>query len=137
VLRGLPALTQAALPSVDHGKAALAGGRPVIDQLRPYAPDLVSLWSNVALGTSNYDANGHYARAAPQFGAFREAKGDSGETVLEPIAPSERTLAPQTGLLRRCPGSASQATPDGSAPLASLPGQAPLSCDPDQVPAGP
>jgi len=133
LLRGLPALSRAAVPALRDGAAAARGGQPLIDQLRAYTPDVVASWATTGRAMANYDANGHYARLAPQFGAFREAADSSGATVLEPLAPSERVLAPQTGFLRRCPGSASQAALDGSAPLVSLPGQASLDCDPAQV----
>jgi phospholipid/cholesterol/gamma-HCH transport system substrate-binding protein len=137
LLRGLPSLSRAAVPSLSDTAAAARGGLPLIDRLRAYTPDLVAAWSTAGRAMANYDANGHYARVAPQFGAFREGRDDEGRTILEPIAPSERVLGLQDDLLRRCPGSASQALPDGSTPLASLPGQASLDCDAGQVPPGP
>ena len=38
-------------------------------------PDLVAGWGNTGRALRHYDANGHYARMLPQFGAFEESAG--------------------------------------------------------------
>ena len=107
--RGVPAL-RAAVPAVERGA-------PLVDQLRPYLPDLVAGWGNSGRALATYDANGHYARVLPQFGAFREVD-DGGVLKQQPIGEGERALGPATGLLRRCPGSAAPARPGSRAPVA-------------------
>ena len=52
-----------------------------------------------------------------------------------PLPVAQRLAGLQTGMLRRCPGSASQPTVDGSAPFRDSGGN--LDCDPTQVVVGP
>src|SRR6185503_16614529 len=49
---------------------ALQKGQPVVDYLRPYAPDFTGWLTKFGQGAANYDANGHYARIQPLFNAF-------------------------------------------------------------------
>jgi phospholipid/cholesterol/gamma-HCH transport system substrate-binding protein len=130
LLRGLPRLGENALPSFRSGRRALREGLPLVDQLRPYMPDLVASWGNTGRALAPYDANGHYARILPQFGAFEEVTGADGVTRMRAVAPEQRILGLEDGLLRRCPGGASQPAPDGSAPERP-PG---VDCDPGQAP---
>jgi phospholipid/cholesterol/gamma-HCH transport system substrate-binding protein len=102
-MRFLPLLSDRALPSFRSGAAALRDGLPLVDQLQPYVPDVLAAWGNTGRAMANYDANGHYARVLPQFGAFAETAGGS---ALRPVAPSERILGLTDGLLRRGPGTA-------------------------------
>jgi phospholipid/cholesterol/gamma-HCH transport system substrate-binding protein len=132
IVRGLPLLESRALPSFRSGRAALQDGRPLVDQLRPYMPDMTSMWGNTGRALAPYDANGHYARVLPQFGAFTEVRGGDGTTRMQPVAPSDRILGLTAPMLRRCAGAASQPTSDGSAP-AKPDG---VDCDPSQVPSG-
>src|SRR4029079_17155276 len=113
VTRALPSLSQQALPAFRSGSDALRQGRPLIDQLRAYMPDLTGLIGNTGRALAPYDANGHYARILPQFGAFKEVKA-GGVTGMQPVAPGERILGLTDGNLRRCPGTASQPAADGS-----------------------
>lgn len=99
----LPLLSQRALPSFRSGAAALRDGRPLIDQLRPYVPDALAAWGNTGRALADYDANGHYARVLPQFGAFAETDGGR---ALRPVAPEDRVLGLTDGLLTRGPGTA-------------------------------
>jgi phospholipid/cholesterol/gamma-HCH transport system substrate-binding protein len=128
LFRELPRLTRRALPSFRASRVALRDGKPLIDQFRPYTPDLIASWGNTGRAVSLYDANGHYARVLPQFGAFEETAGGA---ALSALSPGQRTLGPQTGQLRRCPGAATQ--PAGGAPLSG----SPLECLPKEVPLGP
>lgn len=128
-VQGLTPLSRRALPALSSGKTALKGGRPLVDQLRPYMPDLTGLIGNTGRALAPYDANGHYARLLPQFGAFKEVQ-TGGVTRMQPIGPAERTLGLSDGNLRRCPGTASQPAADGSTAAAA----AGLDCDPSEAP---
>jgi phospholipid/cholesterol/gamma-HCH transport system substrate-binding protein len=105
LLRALPELRRRALPSFRASRPALRRGLPLMDQLRAYTPDLVSLWGNTGRALAPYDANGHYARVLPQFGAFSEEPGPDGRTRMRALGAEERVLGLGTKL-RRCPGSA-------------------------------
>jgi phospholipid/cholesterol/gamma-HCH transport system substrate-binding protein len=127
--RGLAPLSARALPALRSGRTALSGGRPLVDQLRPYMPDLTGFIGNTGRALAPYDANGHYARLLPQFGAFKEVQA-GGVTRMQPIGPAERTLGLSDGNLRRCPGTASQPAGDGSTAAAA----AGVDCDPAEAP---
>jgi phospholipid/cholesterol/gamma-HCH transport system substrate-binding protein len=111
LMRALPELQRRALPSFRASRPALRRGLPLIDRLREYTPDLVSLWGNTGRALAPYDANGHYARVLPQFGAFSEEAGPGGRTQMRALAPEERVLGLGTEL-RRCPGSAANVALD-------------------------
>jgi phospholipid/cholesterol/gamma-HCH transport system substrate-binding protein len=105
-------------------------GQPVIDFLRPYSPDLVGWFRDFGQSAANYDANGHYARVMPIFGAFQYQASDD---TLQPVSPAQRLGGLTSGFTRRCPGAASQPRPDGSNPFA--PGG--FDCDTSDVLPGP
>jgi phospholipid/cholesterol/gamma-HCH transport system substrate-binding protein len=130
----MPALQRVATPAFDHGREALVKLQPVLEFIRPYAPEFVGWLRDFGQGASNYDANGHYARIQPIFNAFNFNDNPAGG-VLTPIPPSHRFDGLETNQLRRCPGAASQPNSDGSAPWRDVSGT--LDCDPDQVPPGP
>ena len=106
----------------------------MIKFIRPYTPDFIGWLRDFGQGNANYDANGHFARIAPIFNAYSFDDNPAGGT-LTPIPPSQRLAGLQTGIVRRCPGSASQAPIDGSAPFRDSDGS--LDCDPALVPPGP
>ena len=60
-----------------------------------------------------YDANGHYARAAPVFNDFALGANNT----LTPVTPQQGLEGLKTGQLRRCPGAATQPAADGSSPF--------------------
>jgi phospholipid/cholesterol/gamma-HCH transport system substrate-binding protein len=132
--RKFPALQRVATPAFRDGRQALQRAQPVLEFIRPYAPDLTGWIRDFGQGASNYDANGHYARIQPIFNAFQFNDNPAGG-VLTPIPPSQRFDGLETNQLRRCPGAASQPAADGSAPWRDVSGT--LDCDPDQVPPGP
>jgi len=132
--RKMPALQRVATPAFGNGREALVKLQPVLEFVRPYAPEAVSWFRDFGQGGSNYDANGHYARIQPIFNAFNFNDNPAGG-VLEPIPPSQRFDGLETNQLRRCPGAASQPNSDGSAPWRDVSGS--LDCDPDQVLPGP
>ena len=129
-----PKLQQAATPAFRSGRQALVQAQPVLEFLRPYAPDLVGWFRDFGQSAANYDANGHFARVQPIFNAFSFTENAAGGT-LSPIPPSQRFNGLETNQLRRCPGAASQPAADGSSPWRDTSGT--LDCDPAQVPPGP
>lgn len=113
LMRGIPELSRRALPAFSRGRPALRRGMPLVDQLRAYTPDLVSLWGNTGRALAPYDANGHYARILPQFGAFEEERLGDGSVRMAALPPERRALGLGGGELRRCPGSAAQGLAGG------------------------
>jgi phospholipid/cholesterol/gamma-HCH transport system substrate-binding protein len=133
--RKLPGFQRLASPALKDGTGALQRSQPVLEFIRPYIPELVGWFRDFGIGASNYDANGHYARIQPIFNAFQYHDMPVGPPQLVPLPVAQRLAGLQTGMLRRCPGSASQPTADGSAPFRDSGGN--LDCDPTQVPPGP
>jgi phospholipid/cholesterol/gamma-HCH transport system substrate-binding protein len=132
--RAMPALQRVATPAFRDGQQALQRAQPVLEFIRPYAPEVTGWLRDFGQGASNYDANGHYARIQPIFNAFNFTDNPAGG-LLTPIPGSERFNGLETNQLRRCPGAASQPAADGSAPWRDTSGA--LDCDPDQVLPGP
>ena len=135
LMQDAPALSTGAQKSFPASITAINDSLPTLSYARPYAPELVGLLRDFGQSTSNYDANGHYARGTPAFGAFNY-NGSSLDYLGE-----NRDAWEQNGpsVVPRCPGAATQAPPDGSAPW-----QAPLypsttsliGCNPAIVPPG-
>jgi len=126
----LPQLQQIGSQAFSSSITAMRKGQPVIDFLRPYSPDLVGWFRDFGQSAANYDANGHYARVMPIFGAFQYQASDN---TLQPVPPSQRLAGLRSGYTRRCPGAASQPRPDGSNPYVP----AGFDCNPADVPPGP
>jgi phospholipid/cholesterol/gamma-HCH transport system substrate-binding protein len=126
----LPELQRIGSPTFRNAITAMRRGQPVIDFLRPYSPDLVGWFRDFGQSAANYDANGHYARVMPIFGAFQYQASDN---TLQPVPPSQRLAGLTSGFTRRCPGAASQPRPDGSNPFAP----SGFDCDPTDVLPGP
>jgi phospholipid/cholesterol/gamma-HCH transport system substrate-binding protein len=133
LLNKQPRLTQVATPTFQHTIDGLRQGTPVLQFIRPYAPDLIGWFRDFGQSAANYDANGHFARISPLVGAFQLTDVPTGGQVLNALPPSQRVVGLQTGKIRRCPGSATQAAPDGSNPYAPEGSD----CDPSIVPPGP
>jgi phospholipid/cholesterol/gamma-HCH transport system substrate-binding protein len=129
-----PALERAAKPAFANSIQALQKSTPVLKTFRPYTPDFIGWVRDFGQGASNYDANGHFARIQPIFNAYSFSPSASGGT-LTPIPPSQRLDGLQTGVIKRCPGMASQAATDGSSPFRDFDGS--LDCDPGLTPPGP
>jgi phospholipid/cholesterol/gamma-HCH transport system substrate-binding protein len=130
--RKAPKLQRVGSPSLRATTAALRKATPVLDFIRPYAPDLQGWLRDFGQEAANYDANGHYARIQPIFNLFQFTDNPAGGT-LTPQDPDDRLDGLETGMFKRCPGSASQVPPDRSAPFTDNG----LDCDPRQVPPGP
>lgn len=130
-----PRLQRVASPSLANTTKALNRSEPVLDFARPYAPDLVGWFRDFGLVAANYDANGHFARVTPVTGNFKFTDDENGGR-LTPQSPNERLNGVQVlsqGQLKRCPGSATQAAPDGSSPFTDDD----LDCTPSTVLPGP
>jgi phospholipid/cholesterol/gamma-HCH transport system substrate-binding protein len=97
-----------------------------LDYLREFAPDVVAAISSLGQAGGYYDANGHYQRTQPVFGAF----GVDATNQLTEKPPSDRYLGLQE-VHSRCPGGSVQPPPDGSAPV-NVP-----NCNPSTTPPGP
>jgi len=131
--RKMPALQRAATPAFRSGRQALVRAQPVLEFARPYTPDFVGWLRDFGQGAANYDANGHFARIQPIFNAFQFADNPAGG-LLTPIPPANRMDGAETGVIRRCPGAATQPPEDGSAPFTDGGG---LDCDPSLTLPGP
>jgi phospholipid/cholesterol/gamma-HCH transport system substrate-binding protein len=135
ILHKTPALAQEFGVSSRLTINALQQAQPVITYIRPYAPEFIGWLRDFGEGASNYDANGHYARIQPIFNAFSFTSNPAGG-VLTPLPPALRNVFAQTNILKRCPGSASQAPVDKSAPFTDD-GRLNGDCNPSEVPPGP
>jgi phospholipid/cholesterol/gamma-HCH transport system substrate-binding protein len=133
IVRELPRLQQIGSPTFRRAIQAMKQGQPVIDFLRPYAPDFVGWLRDFGQTSANYDANGHYVRVMPIFGIFQFQQNGDGSSSLNPVSPDQRLAGIDHGHLRRCPGTASQPRPDGSNPYVP----AGFDCNPGDVLPGP
>ena len=124
LLRQTPGLAAVAGQNFPEIVASLNDSQPQLDYLRAYTPDVVAALTNVGQASANYDANGHYTRVLPWFGAYGITTSQ-----LTPQPPSDRYMGLQV-VHGRCPGGAAQAAPDHSAPVA-VPG-----CSPSSSPGG-
>jgi phospholipid/cholesterol/gamma-HCH transport system substrate-binding protein len=86
---------------------------PVISYARPYIPDLTGWLTEFGQVAAYYDANGHYARVQPVFGATAL---DRSQYKLIGVPPSDRLNSYGRDSRPDCPGGATQPTRDGSAP---------------------
>jgi phospholipid/cholesterol/gamma-HCH transport system substrate-binding protein len=132
LLKQQPQLTKVATPTFKHTIDGLQKGTPVLQFIRPYAPDLIGWFRDFGQTTANYDANGHFARISPIVNAFQFTDTPAGGT-LTALKPADRQVGLQSGKVRRCPGASTQAAADGSNPYAPDGSD----CDPSIVPPGP
>lgn len=127
LLREAPVLERAAragFPAIIASLAAQTSSGQ-IQALREYTPDIVAALANTGQLDGYYDANGHYGRGEPFYGAY----GVSGGTLTNQ-SPDDRYNGLTVVKTGRCPGGATQPA-DGSMPE-SVPG-----CDTSNTPAGP
>jgi phospholipid/cholesterol/gamma-HCH transport system substrate-binding protein len=132
LLNKQPRLTQVATPAFKDTIKGLQQGTPVLQFIRPYAPDLIGWFRDFGQTTANYDANGHFARISPIVNAFQFTDTPAGGT-LTALKPADRQVGLQSGKIRRCPGSATQTAPDGSNPYTPEGSD----CDSSITPPGP
>jgi phospholipid/cholesterol/gamma-HCH transport system substrate-binding protein len=134
--RKMPKLQRVASPAFAHGTKALQDAQPVLEFIRPYTPEFVAWLRDFGQGASNYDANGHYARIQPIFNAFQFEETPVNSTLV-PIPPSQRLAGLQNGVIKRCPGAATQRPQDNSAPYTDGSNLGPNDCDPSLALPGP
>ncbi|HWI71154.1 MAG TPA: hypothetical protein VNT55_04305, partial [Baekduia sp.] len=132
LLKKQPQLTKVATPTFQHTIKGLQQGTPVLQFIRPYAPDLIGWFRDFGQTTANYDANGHFARISPIVNAFQFTDNPAGGT-LTALSADKRQVGLQSGKIKRCPGSSTQAAADGSNPYAPEGSD----CDSSIVPPGP
>jgi phospholipid/cholesterol/gamma-HCH transport system substrate-binding protein len=132
LLNKQPRLTKIATPTFQHTVKGLQQGTPVLQFIRPYAPDLIGWFRDFGQTTANYDANGHFARISPIVNAFQYTDNPAGGT-LTALAPADRQVGLQSGKIKRCPGASTQTATDGSNPYAPEGSD----CDPSITPPGP
>lgn len=139
VLRRTPKLADQTVPSLTELTRALVGAKPIVTEVRRYAPDVVAGLSTSFGGKSAgyYDANGHYGRIGLTIsdGALPDLLRPLLGGLVDTLAPllGSGISAPQTHVVNRCPGSATQAAADGSNPW---PEGFAGTCDPKQVNLG-
>jgi phospholipid/cholesterol/gamma-HCH transport system substrate-binding protein len=111
LLRSTPSLARVAETAFRNAIKEMNDSQQQLDTFREYTPDVVAAFTNLGEIGGYYDANGHYARTEPYFNAF--ALSGFNELVSKPASLRYDGLQVVHG---RCPGGASQPTPDGSAP---------------------
>jgi len=126
LLRDTPSLARIGSYTFPELIRAMNASQDQLDYLREFTPDVVAALTNLGQAAGYYDANGHYTRTQPVFGAF----GLNGANQLQSQSPALRYSGLHV-VRSRCPGGAVQPTPDGSAPV-RVPG-----CNPANTPPGP
>jgi phospholipid/cholesterol/gamma-HCH transport system substrate-binding protein len=119
-LRGLPPLSREAIPAFRSADQTVRDALPVVQEARPYVPDLVGGLLNGFGGTTSgyYDANGHYVRIGFQASVFTL----TGAGTLVELPELDGLAGYRKHRNRRCPGAAMQRLPDGSSPYLDRPG---------------
>jgi phospholipid/cholesterol/gamma-HCH transport system substrate-binding protein len=131
-LKELPALNKLTKTGFAEGEKSLKQGTPIFSFVRPYVPDLVGWVRGYGQVMATYDANGHYARTLPVFDAY--STNDGVNLTAKPAGDRGQDANLKTGQLRRCPGAAAPALPDGSSPFVDNGTLANPDCDPAQRP---
>lgn len=120
----LASITDTAFPRTVR---AFQKTQPVLEFARPYTPDFAGWLTKFGQGAANYDANGHFARISAQASVYSLANFAS----LVPLPAAQQGLTGyRKGVIKRCPGAAQQALPDGSSPNLERAG----SCNPADSP---
>lgn len=94
---------------------ALSGSTPIVAHGRPYTPDLIG-WMDDFSHTGGYDANGSFSRTQTLLNAFSPSDGSGAPSTLLPLVDRADVLKnfARTQQVKRCPGAAEEAAPDGS-----------------------
>jgi phospholipid/cholesterol/gamma-HCH transport system substrate-binding protein len=121
-----PALARIASTAFPEMIRQLNDSEKQVEYLRNYTPDVAAALTNLGQAGAYYDANGHYVRTQPALFPFALDSNNQLTTQF----PSQRYSGLKAARTR-CPGAASQPTPDASAPQ-SVPG-----CSTSDVPTGP
>ena len=125
LLRETPTLARVAARAFPELIREMDVSQDQLDYLREYTPDVIAALADIGQASAYYDANGHYVRSQPFFGAYAV----NGANQLVPRMPSSRYDGLQD-VHGRCPGGAVQA--DGSFNPHPVPG-----CNPSTTPPGP
>jgi phospholipid/cholesterol/gamma-HCH transport system substrate-binding protein len=139
LLAVLPAVQERSSKAFPHAEDAIADFQPNLDFIRSYTPDLFNGIGKLGQITGFYDGNGHYVRAATA--AQNLFRYDAG--TLEPITKAQQfeAFGSSAPVHRRCPGGATQPSPDGSNPFADPPfagsSVSTSECNPADAPPGP
>ncbi|HEY1359818.1 MAG TPA: MlaD family protein [Thermoleophilaceae bacterium] len=117
-LRGILPVAREGVPAFQSTTRLLKELGPIVNEIRPYTPDLGGLLSGFG-GTSNayYDANGRYIRIG--FYGSLYSLNDNG--TLVPIPGTNGLTGTRKHINRRCPGAATQPLPDNSNPYIENP----------------
>jgi phospholipid/cholesterol/gamma-HCH transport system substrate-binding protein len=126
LFREAPALARVSRSAFPDLIRELGDSQPQLDYLRAYTPDVIAALANLGQASGYYDANGHYTRTQPFFGAFSVNAANQ----LVPRLPADRYDGLEV-VHARCPGGAVPAAGGTTAPKA-VPG-----CDPSASPPGP
>jgi hypothetical protein len=126
LLHDAPALATTARRAIPALIRSLNESQSQLDYLREYTPDVVAALANLGQASGYYDANGHYTRTQPFFGAF----GVNAADQLVPRLPSQRYAGLRVAK-GRCPGAAVQAAEASGA------GQTVPGCTTSSTPPGP
>jgi phospholipid/cholesterol/gamma-HCH transport system substrate-binding protein len=126
LLNETPALAQLASSTFPRLVKEMNDSQAQVDYFREFTPDVVAALSDLGQIGGYFDANGHYVRTQPFFGAF----GVNGANQLTNRFPSQRFDGLKVARAR-CPGGAVQSPPDGSAP------ERVSGCQPSTTPPGP
>lgn len=126
LLRRLPGVSAQGVPVVDDLAASLERLNPVVDELRPYGPDLTSgLIGGIGGNEAGYyDSNGQYARIA----------FSGGPLSLVGVPGAGDLVATESGKTDRCPGGAIYPAADRSNPYTD---SGRVECEPGSGEAGP
>jgi virulence factor Mce-like protein len=90
--------------------------------LREYTPDIIAALTNIGQISGYYDANGHYSRTEPFYGAYGISGGELTDTLPRDAqngGTGDRYGGLTLSKTGRCPGSATQPAGDGSMPAAT------------------
>jgi phospholipid/cholesterol/gamma-HCH transport system substrate-binding protein len=126
LLQAAPALANVAEASFPRQIKEMNDSQAQVDYFREFTPDAVAALADLGQAGAYYDANGHYVRSQPWFGAF----GLDNANQLTSIPPSQRFNGLHV-VRSRCPGGAVQPAPDGSSPRLVT------GCSTSTVPPGP
>ena len=99
LLQATPALARLAEASFPRQIKQFNDSQAQVDYFREFTPDVVAALTDLGQIGGYFDANGHYARTQPFFGAF----GVDGANQLTSIPPSQRFEGLQVARTR-CPG---------------------------------
>ncbi len=112
LLRSTPGLESTGARAFGDMIRSMNFSEPQVEYLREYAPDLIAALTNLGQASANYDADGHYARTQPFFGAFSV----NGANQLVPRTDQSQRYSGLEFVTSRCPGGAVQPPSDGTAP---------------------